>query len=69
MHIDLNVAEAEVASLKFLWPLLTVGAIILLDDYAYANRVEQQEKMDLLGEELGFEVLTLATGQGIIKKQ
>ena len=69
MHIDLNAAEPEVASLKFLWPLLTEGSIVLLDDYAYTNRKEQQEKMDLLGEELGFEVLTLATGQGIVKKQ
>ena len=69
MHIDLNAAEPEVESLKFLWKLLTPGAIILLDDYAYTSRKEQQVKMDALGVELGFEVLTLATGQGIIKKQ
>ena len=68
LHIDLNHAEPEVATLKELWPKITDGGIIILDDYAWLGREKQYIAMNKLAKELGFSILTTPTGQGIIIK-
>jgi len=68
LHIDLNNADSEVSALKDLWPKISVGALVLLDDYAYRGYRPQYEAMNTLGVELGFKVLSLPTGQGLIYK-
>jgi len=68
VHIDLNNADSEVNALRKLWPTLSVGALVLLDDYAYRGYRPQYEAMNTLGVELGFKVLSLPTGQGLISK-
>lgn len=66
LHIDMNHAAPEVAALRTLWPRIAKAGIILLDDYAYFGYRRQKEAMDALGEELGFVVASLPTGQGLI---
>lgn len=66
LHIDMNHAAPEVAALRTLWPRIAKAGIILLDDYAYFGYRPQKEAMDALGEELGFSVASLPTGQGLI---
>lgn len=66
LHIDMNHAAPEVAALRTLWPRIAKAGIILLDDYAYFGYRPQKEAMDALGEELGFAVASLPTGQGLI---
>ena len=66
LHIDLNSAEPEVRSLEFLWPRLTTGALVLLDDYAYVGSEAQYAAMNLFAEAHGVRILTLATGQGLL---
>jgi O-methyltransferase len=66
LHVDLNFHEAEISSLDYLWPYITLGAIILLDDYANPGRELQQQKHKKYFESKGLEVLTTATGQGLI---
>ncbi len=66
LHIDMNHAAPEVAALRTLWPRIAKAGIVLLDDYAYFGYRPQKEAMDALGEELGFSVATLPTGQGLI---
>lgn len=66
LHIDMNHAAPEVAALRALWPRIAKAGIILLDDYAYFGYRPQKEAMDALGEELGFAVASLPTGQGLI---
>jgi O-methyltransferase len=69
LSIDLNNSDPEIAALRFFWPKLVSGAITILDDYAYSSDYEKQRlAMDGLGAELGFSVLTLPTGQGMIVK-
>ncbi len=69
MSIDLNSAAPEIAALRYFWPALSKGAAVVLDDYAYSPfYAEQKAAMDSLGAELGFSVLTLPTGQGLIIK-
>jgi hypothetical protein len=68
VHIDMNCSPPEVAALRFVWPKLSPGALIVLDDYAYAGYESQKRGMDELGAVLGFDVLSLPTGQGLIVK-
>lgn len=68
LHIDLNAAAPEVASLRKLFPLVTKGGVVLLDDYCGRGREVQFDAMNDLATELGFEIVSLPTGQGIIVK-
>lgn len=69
IHIDLNCAEPEYQAAKALWPKLSDGGLVLLDDYAYAGYRAQKLKMDEFARELGVEILSLPTGQGLILKK
>jgi O-methyltransferase len=69
LSIDMNNAAPEIAALRFFWNKLVKGAVVLLDDYSYAECFRpQKEAFDALGCELGFSVLTMPTGQGMIIK-
>lgn len=66
LHIDLNSVRPEVEAMKFFWPKMSKGAIIILDDYNQPGRDLQRVAMDKLGLELGYKVLSLPTGQGLV---
>jgi len=66
LHVDLNHAPAEVAVVRELWPNIQTGGIMLLDDYAQVQ--QQNDAMNQLSQELSFEILTTASGQGIVLK-
>jgi hypothetical protein len=68
VHLDLNSATSECAALEFLWPLLSGGGLILLDDYAYFRSSAQGDALDAVATRLNFEILNLPTGQGLIQK-
>jgi hypothetical protein len=68
LHIDLNCAPPEVASIEFLWERIDVGGIVLLDDYAYNGYRRQKTEMDKLASEKGIAIASLPTGQGLIVK-
>lgn len=68
LHIDMNCAPPEVATLRHFWQRLSPGAIVLLDDYANRGRDEQRVAIDELAHELGVQVCALPTGQGFITK-
>lgn len=68
LHIDMNCAAPETAAMRFFWPKLVPGAVIVLDDYAYHGYQPQKDAMDALGKELGFMVASLPTGQGLVVK-
>ena len=67
LHVDLNHAPAEVAVVRALWSRIQGGGIMLLDDYAQVQ--QQNDAMNELAQELSFEILTTASGQGIVIKQ
>ncbi len=66
LHVDMNHAAAEEAAVRHFWPLLTRGAPVVFDDYGFQGYEAQREAADRLGEELGFRVLALPTGQGLV---
>jgi hypothetical protein len=69
LHIDMNCAHPERAALEYFWTRLAPGAFVLLDDYAYYGFESQREAIDTLAQSLGFSVLSLPTGQGLIMKR
>ena len=68
LHIDLNAAQPEIAALRLLWDQLEPNAIVLLDDYGFPNFAASQIAHSALAQELGYEILGLPTGQGLIIK-
>lgn len=66
LHVDLNHAAAEEAAVRHFWPQLTPGAPMIFDDYGFQGFEAQRAAADRLGEELGFRVLALPTGQGLV---
>jgi hypothetical protein len=69
LHVDLNNADAEEFGIRYLWPKMPKGAVMLLDDYAHKGFETQYERINLLTSELDFAVLTTPTGQGIVVKR
>jgi hypothetical protein len=68
LSIDMNIAEPEREAIKFFWPKLSVGGIVVLDDYAFNGYDAQHEAMDEFAGSVGAPILTLPTGQGLIVK-
>jgi hypothetical protein len=68
VHIDLNYDKPEIFALRTLWDRIPRGGVIVLDDYAYKGYTEQYDAMNALSRELGFDILTTPTGQGLILK-
>jgi hypothetical protein len=68
IHIDLNAAHPEVAALKILYPHLNASGFVLLDDYGFPETAESRIAHDNLALQLGYDILSLPTGQGLIIK-
>ena len=69
LSLDMNSAEPEIAAMRHLWPRLAAGAIVLLDDYGGGPAYSMQKTaFDQLALELGFHILALPTGQGMVLK-
>ncbi|MFN7939531.1 MAG: TylF/MycF/NovP-related O-methyltransferase [Bryobacteraceae bacterium] len=68
LHLDMNCAYPECSALEYLWPRITPGGVVLLDDYAYFGHDLQGDALDAVFSGLGATVLTLPTGQGLIVK-
>ena len=68
LHLDMNAAYPEKIALKHFWEIMEPGAVVLLDDYAYFGYRPQKSAIDEVAATLGFDLLTLPTGQGLIVK-
>lgn len=66
LHLDMNCAIPECEALKFFWPRLIPGGIVLLDDYAYERYEPQHDYLQKTAKELGTSIASLPTGQGLI---
>lgn len=66
--IDMNVAAAEMAAVDALWPRLSRGAPLLIDDYGWAAHVNQKRAWDEWSARTGNMILALPTGQGLVLK-
>ncbi len=69
LSVDMNNPKPEIAALNFFWDKLTSGAVVVLDDYGYANAHNRQKaEIDQFTRSHGVSVLTMPTGQGLIVK-
>lgn len=68
LSIDMNVVEPEISALRFFWPRLVSGAVILLDDYGWETCEQQKVAFDAFAKEFQVPILFIPTGQGIIIK-
>lgn len=68
LSIDMNSVVPEIAALNYFWPKLVAGAIIILDDYAYATCELQYTAHNEWAATNNIKILSLPTGQGIIIK-
>ena len=70
LSIDMNNSIAEAVALEFFWDKLIPGAVVLFDDYAYGEQFRaQKEAMDGFAIKMGYTILTLPTGQGMLIKR
>lgn len=69
LHIDLNVASAEIACLDRLFDRMVPGAPIVFDDYGWKVFHRQKMAADTFFQERGYHVLELPTGQGLVIKR
>jgi hypothetical protein len=68
LHLDMNCAFPEQAALEYFWDRISPGGLVLFDDYVYHGYEQQTAAIDALAGKLGFDVLSLPTGQGLIIK-
>jgi O-methyltransferase len=68
-QIDLNHAKTELAVLEQVWPRLSVGGMIVLDDYGFADYLDSYEGERKFFSERGETVFECPTGQGIVIKR
>lgn len=68
LSIDLNNATFERACIEILWPMLTSGAIAVLDDYNFSSCHLQRKMWDDFAADQHLMVAALPTGQGILIK-
>ena len=69
LHIDLNNAESEIATLGALFDRVVPGGIIILDDYEWAGYRPQKIAEDSWLERRKHHVFPLPTGQGLVIKR
>ena len=68
LSIDMNAALPEFEALKYFWPKLVDGAMVVLDDYGWPTCEKQKEVADDFAKSVGTMVLSLPNGQGLIIK-
>jgi len=68
VSLDMNVAAPERAAAEFLWPRMSPGAVMLIDDYGWHGHEAQKAEFDAFAAARGCDVLALPTGQGLLIK-
>jgi O-methyltransferase len=68
LSIDMNCAKPELEALRYFWPKMESGGIIVLDDYGFSGHESQKRAADEFAVSVGVRVLSLPTGQGLVLK-
>lgn len=64
----MNAVLPEVAAIEHFWPLMSSGAVVILDDYGWPRHREQKAGIDAFAARIGVDILQLPTGQGVAVK-
>jgi len=68
LSLDMNIAHPERAAIEYFWPKMARGGLVVLDDYAFRGYEDQKAAMDGFASDVGVEILTMPTGQGLLIK-
>lgn len=68
LSIDMNCTLPEIAALRYFWPKMVRGGMVILDDYGFSGHEAQKNGADEFAAENSVEILQLPTGQGLITK-
>ena len=68
VHIDLDVYKSILDSLQFIWPRLSLGGIIVFDDYGFATCPGARVAVDEFFYTKKCHPLCLSTGQALVFK-
>lgn len=68
LSIDMGAVLPEVEALKFFWPKMVGGWIIVLDNYGLPGHEKLRKCHDEFASSVGVKILSLQTGQGIMIK-
>ncbi len=69
MHLDMNSSKSEIAALEVLFDRLSIGGVIIFDDYGWSGYEPQQRAEDAFMKARGQRILELPSGQGLLIKQ
>ena len=67
-HIDVDIYQSILDSLTFIWPRLSIGGIIVFDDYGFPTCPGARAAVDEFFRDLPSAPLCLSTGQAIAFK-
>lgn len=67
-HIDVDLYLPTLRAAQFAWSRLSVGGLLVCDDYGFETCPGAQVAMDEFAETIGAQVVMLPTGQGLIFK-
>jgi O-methyltransferase len=68
-HIDVDLYQPTLDSIRFFYPRLATGGLIVCDDYGFSACPGAFNAMNEYAAEVGAAVVHLPTGQGMIMKQ
>lgn len=68
LHLDMNSSKSEIAALEMLFDRLSVGGVMVFDDYGWVGYQAQQHAEDEFMRLRGHRILELPTGQGLLIK-
>ena len=69
LHVDLNDAKTELIALSHLFDYISVGGIILLDDFGNLGEEKAFDTQTVFFNSRGHKVLSTPSGQGIVIKK
>ncbi len=67
-HIDMNHWKSESEALEIILTKMSLGAVIVFDDYGWYTYHHQKVSLDPIAEKYGQSILELPTGQGLLIK-
>ncbi|MGB1249573.1 MAG: TylF/MycF/NovP-related O-methyltransferase [Candidatus Promineifilaceae bacterium] len=69
LHLDMNTVASEIAALEVLFDRVSSGGVIVFDDYGQMPHVAQHRAENAYFAKLGYSILELPTGQGLLIKR
>ena len=69
LHIDMNSTKSEIAALDHLFDRVSIGGMIILDDFGWLRYERQAHAEVEFMDRRGHAILELPTGQGLVVKR